>query len=261
MDITMVLNATEIESKYDQALNHIDIEGIAGGTKSTLPIREPLHSGQELPPYPNNALKHSRAQLNSALFIRNITPTCNNRHRRHDHSSSRVRYFYRSHTLKSTNYTLESTKSQNKKTYTEEEVDFIRYHREDLGFGWEQIFRLFKEIFPNHSCKSNQGVSARFYRANKFKLYTENGQEMRDTTGKIVYLDAKVRKRRTLEGKEEGLPYTLVQRYPQRGLKYSWVGEQHKREMMKLASEMDDDTRDLLVWSIWSVWWGRWPPP
>ncbi|PQE09055.1 hypothetical protein CJF30_00010825 [Rutstroemia sp. NJR-2017a BBW] len=67
---------------------------------------------------------------------------------------------------------------------------------------------------------------------------------MQDENGKIVYLSAKVRQSKTPEGKEEELPYGLVQRYPQRGLKYTWVGEEHKEQMRKLALQMDDDTRE-----------------
>jgi hypothetical protein len=68
---------------------------------------------------------------------------------------------------------------------------------------------------------------------------------MRDENEKVMYLTAKVRGRSTPEGKEEALPYTLVQMNPQRGLKYSWVKEVHKKEMRILAAEMDDEARGM----------------
>jgi hypothetical protein len=68
---------------------------------------------------------------------------------------------------------------------------------------------------------------------------------MKDENGKVMFLSAKVRGRSTPEGKEEGLPYTLVQMNPQRGLKYSWVKEEHKKVMRVLAAEMDDEARGM----------------
>ncbi|PQE03473.1 hypothetical protein CJF30_00010880 [Rutstroemia sp. NJR-2017a BBW] len=237
----MVLNATDISPEKDQALNNIDIGGIAGGIKSTLPIRDPPHYIQQLPPYPNNSLEHSRIQLPPVPSHRNLTPTYNDYHRRHDYLPSLVHYSYHSRTLQKS----ESTQSQTKKHYTEEEVDFIRYHKEDLSLHWEAIFDHFKNTFPNHTFGSNARLSSRYYRDNQFKQYDENDKVARDEYGNIMYLCAKVRGRGTPEGKEEGLPYTLVQRYPERGQKYTWVKEEHKEEMRKLALEMDDNTREI----------------
>ncbi|PQE09049.1 hypothetical protein CJF30_00010828 [Rutstroemia sp. NJR-2017a BBW] len=67
-----------------------------------------------------------------------------------------------------------------------------------------------------------------------------------------MYLTAKVRGRGRPEG-EEGLPYKLVKRCPQRGLKYVWVSEEHKKEMRKLASEMNDIERGILYSAFFTI--------
>lgn len=236
MDITRILNPTDVLSETVKPSNHIEIWDNTGDTKSNPPINESLlFRNNDLANYQDKLadlakecqrrLEHMRSQLPSTpLHRRNLTYKYPYRHSQ-SFPKAKPRRFY----------------GNGNKAYTAEQLDFIRYHRDDLGLEWEPLFIHFKKVFPGRSCETYQGLSAKYYRANKFVQYNENSTVMRDKEGKILYLSAKVRER-----KEEGLPYGLVQRYPQRGLKYTWVREEHKEEMRQLALEMDDDTRGIL---------------
>ncbi|APA15033.1 hypothetical protein sscle_14g098030 [Sclerotinia sclerotiorum 1980 UF-70] len=129
------------------------------------------------------------------------------------------------------------------KAYSIEEVDFIRYHKEDLNKPWPEILSFFKRYFIDRD--SEQSLSSRYYRDNCFKMYDADGRPMRDENGKIRMISAKVRQRGTPAGREEALPYTLVQKHPERAMRYPWVSEQHKVEARRLAAEMTDLEREI----------------
>ncbi|PQE10797.1 hypothetical protein CJF30_00008942 [Rutstroemia sp. NJR-2017a BBW] len=278
MDITMVLNPSDIKPEIDEPLHHMEASGYAESSLSRgqfiLPIREPscyieqyrpisvdtLQSYQsqlaclgtrradrprrQLPSVPlhQRPLSHSLASFNYSPPT--SLPHFNDYHyRRHHYSSSPI--FRHAHHSRSHRKT-KSVKAHSNKAYTEEEVHFIRYHKDDLGLKWEPLLVLFKRAFPTRARESDQCLSSRYYRTNKFRLFDENDKFMRDENGKIMYLSAKVRGRSTPEGKAEALPYTLVQMNPQKGLKYSWVKEIHKKEMRILAAEMDDEARERM---------------
>ncbi|KAF7891469.1 uncharacterized protein EAF02_001794 [Botrytis sinoallii] len=135
-------------------------------------------------------------------------------------------------------------KPRSNKAYSLEEVDFIRYHKEDLNKHWPEVLLCFRKRFRGYQRESEQCLSSRYYRDNNIKMYDESGRVMRDENGRIRYISAKVRRRGTPAGRLEGIPYTLVQKHPERAMKYSWVSEQHRNEMRILAEETSDQERE-----------------
>ncbi|TGO33306.1 hypothetical protein BHYA_0253g00030 [Botrytis hyacinthi] len=135
-------------------------------------------------------------------------------------------------------------KPRSNKAYSLEEVDFIRYHKEDLNKHWPEVLLCFRKQFRGYQRESEQCLSSRYYRDNNIKMYDESGRVMRDENGRTRYISAKVRRRGTPAGRLEGIPYTLVQKHPERAMKYSWVLEQHRNEMRRLAEDMGDQERE-----------------
>ncbi|KAM0146906.1 hypothetical protein ACHAPG_010893 [Botrytis cinerea] len=136
-------------------------------------------------------------------------------------------------------------KPRSNKAYSTEEVDFIRYHKEDLNKHWPEVLLCFRQHFREYQRESEQCLSSRYYRDNNIKMYDESGREMRDENGRTRYISAKVRRRGTPAGRLEGIPYTLVQKHPERAMKYSWVSEHHRVEMKRLAEIMADQDREI----------------
>ncbi|KAI9641494.1 hypothetical protein NHQ30_010303 [Ciborinia camelliae] len=151
-------------------------------------------------------------------------------HRRHSHSNS----------------TPKKKKPRSNKAYTLEEVDFIRYHKEDLSKRWPEVLSCFRRFFIYRQRDSEQCLSSRYYRDNFLRMYDDSGKPMRDDNGKIRTISAKVRRRATPAGRLEALPYTLVQKHPERAIQYSWVAEHHKVEATRLVAEMGDQAREIL---------------
>lgn len=48
--------------------------------------------------------------------------------------------------------------------YSEEEVDFIWYHRIDLGYDWADVERAFQHQFPNSGREGFTGIQCKYYR-------------------------------------------------------------------------------------------------
>ncbi|CAD6444884.1 ccdda093-ef53-4298-9a89-ad62c5b8fb59 [Sclerotinia trifoliorum] len=158
--------------------------------------------------------------------------------RRHDHHHN-VNHRHHSQSVSAPN----RKRARSNKAYSIEEVDFIRYHKEDLNKTWDEILSFFKRYFVDRD--TEQSLSSRYYRDNCFKMYDADGRPMQDENGKIRTFSAKVRQRGTPAGREEALPYTLVQKHPERAMRYPWVSEQHKVEAQRLAAEMTDLEREI----------------
>ncbi|KAF7857241.1 hypothetical protein EAF04_009482 [Stromatinia cepivora] len=165
------------------------------------------------------------------------SPVHRYRHDRHHHLHHRRH----SQSVSSPN----KKKPRSNKAYSIEEVDFIRYYKDDLNKPWPEILSCFKRYFIDRQRDSEQSLSSRFYRDNCFKMYDANDRPMRDGNGKIIMISAKVRQRGTPAGREEALPFTLVQKHPERAMRYPWVSEQHKVEARRLADEMTDLEREI----------------
>ncbi len=48
--------------------------------------------------------------------------------------------------------------------YSEEEVDFIWYHRIDLGYEWADVERAYQHQFPNSGREGFTGIQCKYYR-------------------------------------------------------------------------------------------------
>ncbi|KAB8289836.1 hypothetical protein EYC80_010468 [Monilinia laxa] len=166
------------------------------------------------------------------------SPAHHYRHERHH----QLHHRRQSHSVPTPN----KKKPRSNKTYTVEEVDFIRYYKEDLNKRWPEVLSCFRRCFIERQRDSEQSLSSRYYRDNCLKMYDASDRLMRDDNGKIKTISAKVRRRGTPAGREEALPYTLVQKHPERAMRYPWVLEQHKVEARRLAAEMSDQAREIL---------------
>ncbi|TEY86679.1 hypothetical protein BOTCAL_0004g00330 [Botryotinia calthae] len=163
------------------------------------------------------------------------------RHDRHHHDRHQL-----PHRRHSQPVTLsDKKKPRSNKAYSTEEVDFIRYHKEDLNKHWPEVLLCFRQHFSGYQRESEQCLSSRYYRDNNIKMYDESGRVMRDENGRTRFISAKVRRRGTPAGRLEGIPYTLVQKHPERAMRYSWVSEQHRIEMKRLAEETTDQKREI----------------
>ncbi|TAQ83402.1 hypothetical protein B7494_g8269 [Chlorociboria aeruginascens] len=117
--------------------------------------------------------------------------------------------------------------------YEEEEVDFIRYMKDDCGYCWDKVLTAFQRQFHAQRAHktqrdSNQCLSSRYYRDNRFPELDEDGEQRLSPDGRPLWIPAKVRSRTTPEGKIENLPYRLVDKHPERALRYPWVTEDFK---------------------------------
>ena len=166
----------------------------------------------------------------------------------HHHSHQRVRHHHpHHHRYSQSGPTTNKKKPRSNKAYSVEEVDFIRYYKDDLRKHWPEILSFFRHNFRERQRDSEQCLSSRYYRDNCWKMYDANGRPMRDDNGKIRVISCKVRSRGTPAGREEALPFTLVQKHPSRAMRYTWVSEQHKAEARRLAEEMTDQERGMCL--------------
>jgi len=118
--------------------------------------------------------------------------------------------------------------------YTREQVDFIRYFKEDLGKRWTDIVDLFAQQFPGEQRQTPQCLTSRSYRDNQLPYLDENWNlTFEDDEGpgqygprKVRLHPAKVRDRTAHCFKDA--PYKLIEKHPERALQHSWVSEEHK---------------------------------
>ncbi|ESZ89670.1 hypothetical protein SBOR_9945 [Sclerotinia borealis F-4128] len=169
--------------------------------------------------------------------IYNSSSPAHRQHHNHPHRSRR------SQTVSTSN----RKKPRSNKAYSMEEVDFIRYNKDDLNKHWPEILSLFRRHFIQRQRDSEQCLSSRYYRSNHLKMYDASGRPMLDKNGKVRKISAKVRRRATPAGRVEALPYTLVQKHPQRAMAYSWVSSEHKFDAGRLAAGMSDHDREILI--------------
>ncbi|KAF4631422.1 hypothetical protein G7Y89_g6704 [Cudoniella acicularis] len=139
--------------------------------------------------------------------------------------------------------------------YSPEAVDFIRYMKEDCGHKWDDVPELYYRQFVEHApTKFNdrttaQAFSSRYYRDDKAPMLDKNWNFIRLEDGRIKYRLAKVRERHTPEGKKEDIPYTLIDKHPDRAVTYSWVSEEHKAEAERILRGERSGTRK----DIWRI--------
>ena len=120
--------------------------------------------------------------------------------------------------------------------YSDEQVDWIRYHREDCELDWDTITPLFQAKFPGAK-DGSQGLSTRYYRDNVLPQVDAQDQVVQDKNGKVLYTQSKVRKKQLTDG----VPYLLTERKPKSALKYTWVSAKHK-EIARMALDENQNT-------------------
>lgn len=117
---------------------------------------------------------------------------------------------------------------------TPEQVDWIRYMKEDCKHAWKELPSLFALQFPDvhgygyDSRTSDQCFSSRGYRDNRRPLINEEWNLILDDNGRVTWVEALVRERSTAEGMELDYPFTLVELHPERAAQYVWVSDEHK---------------------------------
>jgi hypothetical protein len=122
--------------------------------------------------------------------------------------------------------------------YKREQVDWMRYMRVDCDHSYASMVPLFTATWPDEQ-KSGHCFSARLYRDNTIPKVDEHNRPMFDSKGKLLLDSAKVRDRDTPQGREKCVPFSLVDRYPWRAVRYPWVAEQHKETARLIMQGID----------------------
>lgn len=139
--------------------------------------------------------------------------------------------------------------SHSNEAYTLEQVDAIRYFKDDLHLEWPAIQRAFEALFPG-ARGSQACLHSRYYRDNTVPLLSPSGKPLFDKKGKLRVRSAKVRGRATPEGREDGVPFGLVEKAPWRAVTYSWVREADRERARRIENGDDpsDDTGRKAYW-------------
>lgn len=130
-----------------------------------------------------------------------------------------------------------SRRRHSNKPYTQEEVDWLRYNKDDLGRKWETMVPLFKQQFPGRARDSDQCLSSRYYRSNYHVVLDENDKAVLDENRKPQKVFCKVRERKLAE--MQHLPCNLYDKHPERAITYSWVNEEHKAIARQILRDRD----------------------
>jgi hypothetical protein len=118
-----------------------------------------------------------------------------------------------------------SKPAHSNKAYTREQVDWIRYHKDDLNFGWKSLPTKFLKQFSDRR-DTDQCFSSRYYRDNEVPVH-QNWVIQREG-GKPVMRACNVRKRNKPDGVLDDIPFKLVEKHPERALTYKWVSAKDK---------------------------------
>jgi hypothetical protein len=127
----------------------------------------------------------------------------------------------------------------NNKKYTSEQVHRMRYEKEDCHKQFETIFQHWNYWYslPGEKRESLDCLNSRYYRDNIIPALTSDGELVYGKSGKVVWVDHKVRDRSTVEGKD--IPFTLVEKHPVWCLVYPWVSPEHKLAAQKVIDEVN----------------------
>ncbi|KAI1194056.1 hypothetical protein F5X97DRAFT_338178 [Nemania serpens] len=117
--------------------------------------------------------------------------------------------------------------------YHVEELDYIRYHRVDLGLKWTLVETKFKTMFPKtvfSVVRKTGGLQGVNYRQNKFlPRLNDAGELVFMQNGHVQPVCIKTR-----DQTEKKHLYTLVYLFPERAMDYPWVSpmdQQHARQL------------------------------
>ncbi|KAI1360427.1 hypothetical protein F5Y08DRAFT_47307 [Xylaria arbuscula] len=120
--------------------------------------------------------------------------------------------------------------------YTTEELDYIRYHRVDLGESWKQIEEHFTRMFPMDKFPDGRvtgGLQGVYYRQHKVLPVIINGQLQFMENGHVLCDWKKMRQR---EPHDKHL-YSLLHLYPDRAMKYPWIPRDYRQRALELNQE------------------------
>lgn len=127
-----------------------------------------------------------------------------------------------------------SPTGRSNKAYTHEEVHFIIYMRDDRKMQWTDIVNPFNDQFNKKA--SRGALECRYYRAQLFPKFAEDGSYLYDETGELIMEPLKVRDRKELQ-RAGGIRWvktepftTLVGRMPSLILQYKWTDPEDKRK-------------------------------
>lgn len=129
---------------------------------------------------------------------------------------------------------LASATGRSNKAYTHEEVHFIIYMRDDRKMQWTDIVKPFNDQFNKKA--SRGALECRYYRAQLFPKFSNDGSILYDERGELIMEPLKVRDRKELQRAggirwEKTEPYTtLVGRCPSLILQYEWTDPEDKRK-------------------------------
>jgi hypothetical protein len=148
-------------------------------------------------------------------------------------------------------YPIRSNKPHSNKPYTQEQVHFIRYQREDCGqtgqtgqTPWPDVLILFLEQFPEYQNLelSNSSLSSRYYRDNKVPKLDKEGELALDNKKRVIMIPCKVRGRGT-EGKH--IPFLFVDMYPDIALSYNWVKLEDKEKARRILQDLEKEVKGM----------------
>ncbi|KAE8454155.1 hypothetical protein EG329_005080 [Mollisiaceae sp. DMI_Dod_QoI] len=122
--------------------------------------------------------------------------------------------------------------------YTQECVDFMRYHRIDLAKSWPEVCVIFKKMFLR--TPKTGGASSRYYRDNNLVTIDADGRLMKNAEGKQLWTSMQVREKDLPHLK--GMPWSFVERYPWAAIGYSWVDKEDKVEAERIIKELEGKT-------------------
>ncbi|OBT84055.1 hypothetical protein VE02_07022 [Pseudogymnoascus sp. 03VT05] len=142
--------------------------------------------------------------------------------------------------------------------YTLEQVHFIQYYREDKGAQWQAIVGPFMRQFPrvvlhqsNVPKRGKGALECRYYRAQMFPKFDDQGNFVRDHNDEYEMVNIKVRERKDHPYKAILDDYIkLVTRCPEVVLKYSWTDEEAKAEARSIIANRARQGRGELPGAI-----------
>lgn len=112
--------------------------------------------------------------------------------------------------------------------YLMEELDYIRYQRNEHGHKWAVVEAKFEAMFPTEDRKT-QGLQGVYYRQNKYLPRIHNDQLVFMENGHVESACAKTR-----DQAEKHL-YTLVYLFPDRAMNYPWVSPLDRSRARELS--------------------------
>ncbi|KAI4601877.1 hypothetical protein KJ359_010743 [Pestalotiopsis sp. 9143b] len=132
----------------------------------------------------------------------------------------------------------------NNTRYTQEEMDFIRYHKVDLAKPWAEVELVFGHAFPVDESKQRhqQGVQGVFYREHKTMpmLDPMTNSFVYLPNGHVKAVEIKCREQKSaetmfLDMTDTGKAFGLLNLFPEAALTYSWVRDEDKIRIASLG--------------------------